>query len=774
MNARYCSMFVLLAAAGCLNRPVTELDPTTSNMFVEEVPSGIHKIDLLFMIDSSPSMADKQQFFARAIPELVERLVQPSCMAVTDPEKLVPSGENGCPDGFRRQFTPVRDIHIGVVTSSLGAFGGEQCTQRSATTGRTRTFDDHAWLIGELPRGQAIENQEELGFLAWDPDAKSGGIVEASQLVTSFKDMVTAAGEDGCGYEASLEAWYRFLVDPAPPREIVKIGGADSVAVDFARDAAGNLIVDEQLLAQRRAFLRPDSLVAVIMLSDENDCSIRVPGFGAAVGFPNRLMKASTACATDPNDRCCRSCSQPPADGCPDNTEDAQCAAPHTEADDPQNLRCFEQKRRFGIDLLYPTARYSVGLSAPRLCPASPWGDADCSCTFARETYGITKCEPGNPVPNPLFASDSGLGARSPSDVYLAGIVGVPWQDLATADTLNHDSRLRFMTAGELSAAGRWPVIAGDLARQVPPTDPFMRESVLPRTGENPITRARLSGTEGSNPINGHDYVASVDLQYACTFPLAEPRSCATGHAFAACDCDDDDQNAIKNPLCQSSSGYDQLQRAAKAYPGIRFLDVLRRFGENSIVASICPKFVDFDNPERAPYAGYNPAVQSIIDRLAESLNGSCLPRRLEVDSEGQVPCVVTEVVKAGAGDCPEVSGRPLANNIVTAAVQRRLEQEGRCKGAECAKTCVYSLPALEGADLASCRAADREVSTPGYCYIDPERGLGDPALVAGCEETERRLLRIVGHSTPQPGAITYVACVGANFEQVADAGASP
>jgi hypothetical protein len=28
--------------------------------------------------------------------------------------------------------------------------------------------------------------------------------------------MVVGAGQIGCGYEAQLESWYRFLVDPTP------------------------------------------------------------------------------------------------------------------------------------------------------------------------------------------------------------------------------------------------------------------------------------------------------------------------------------------------------------------------------------------------------------------------------------------------------------------------------------------------------------------------------------------------------------------------------
>lgn len=35
----------------------------------------------------------------------------------------------------------------------------------------------------------------------------------------------------------------------------------------------GRVLVDEALLEQRAAFLRDDSLVLIVMLTDENDCS---------------------------------------------------------------------------------------------------------------------------------------------------------------------------------------------------------------------------------------------------------------------------------------------------------------------------------------------------------------------------------------------------------------------------------------------------------------------------------------------------------------------
>ena len=50
--------------------------------------------------------------------------------------------------------------------------------------------------------------------------------------------------------------------------------------------------VDSVLLAQRADFLRPDSLVAIIVLSDENDSEVDVRSFGGtaynfmSIAFP--------------------------------------------------------------------------------------------------------------------------------------------------------------------------------------------------------------------------------------------------------------------------------------------------------------------------------------------------------------------------------------------------------------------------------------------------------------------------------------------------------
>src|SRR5262245_5448571 len=72
---------VLALAAGCLDRPVSPATPQTTNVFVEAATQNvIDKIDLLFMIDSSASMKDKQLILEDAVPVLVKRLVTPRCL----------------------------------------------------------------------------------------------------------------------------------------------------------------------------------------------------------------------------------------------------------------------------------------------------------------------------------------------------------------------------------------------------------------------------------------------------------------------------------------------------------------------------------------------------------------------------------------------------------------------------------------------------------------------------------------------------------------------
>jgi hypothetical protein len=379
-------------------------------VFVDTVDQrNVDKIDLLFMIDNSASMADKQVVLSQAVPDLVQRLVSPNCVDSSgkrDPNTPKAPGDE-CPGTTEREFEPVTNIHIGVITSSLGGHGGTACG-----AGESEENDDHAHLIGTRPRFAEFAAASPGGFLDWNPKQNPESKIE--DVTTTFQRMTTKAGEKGCGYEAQLESVYRFLVDPSPPGAVTKgqcAGGQPCAVVSG---------LDTELLKERAAFLRPDSLVAVILLTDENDCSIQDGGqyLLPTLQGSGGLSRGSSVCATNPNDPCCYSCGLTKIP--PNCAPDPACGPVDPRADDV-NLRCFHQKQRFGFDFLYPVQRYVNALTARTLCTSR----ADLDATDPARCLDANKDQKPDIVENPLFK-----GGRGADLVFLAGIVGVPWQDI--------------------------------------------------------------------------------------------------------------------------------------------------------------------------------------------------------------------------------------------------------------------------------------------------------------------------------------------------------
>jgi hypothetical protein len=550
----------------------------------------VSKVDLLLAVDNSISMAEKQRLFAQTVPELLTRLLSPHCVTAAGAVTAEPtSPEAACPAGSQREFEPLRDLHVGVITSSLGSHGAagakDVCTSAED--------DDHAHLIPFVRPG--VDSYDGQGYLNWDPDGSSNppGESDVSAFASSLSNMLESVGETGCGYEAQLESVYRFLVDPEPPK---------SIAVPAQSATAGPVGVDQALLDQRANFLRPDSSIVVLMLTDENDCSIQDEGYGWLIARSAPMYRSTSACLLDANDPCCQSCAESvPNPGCSPMTEDSECAKGITlaAAEDDLNLRCFNQKQRFGFSLLYPIERYVSG-----------FGD------------GMVLDRAGALTPNPLFHRD-GVD-RDRSLFTLAVIGGVPWQDLATASSLTGDT-LEYMTAEELAEKKRWSVILGAPHNGVQPSDPFMRESTTDRSGKNPITGDLIVASTSTNPaansINGHEQVTEAhDLQYACTFELPTPVVCDDQRLQSGqgCDCFADEM-IFNRPLCNPPGGgaADITQYSGKAYPALRELAVAQQLGRRSVLGSICARNTQDD--ARSDY-GYRPVFGAIGRRLASTL----------------------------------------------------------------------------------------------------------------------------------------------------------
>ncbi|WP_437274757.1 hypothetical protein WME90_26270 [Sorangium sp. So ce375] len=586
------------------------------------------KVDLLFVVDNSGSMADKQSVLRTALADFVVGMTNPPCVdpSGNSPPVYPESGSIACPAGTSRVRTPVLDMHVGVISSSLGGHGSGAC---QAATSPSNVDMGH--LLARSTESSAVNDlptYQDRGFLVWDPAGSHAPAGESDPIAFTDKlaDIVAGVGQAGCGFEAPLESFYRFLADPEP---------YDTIEVSPTTEDITLTGIDATIVAQRKAFLRPDSLLLIVMLSDENDCSIRDESKNylvAETGNGFRMWRPRSECAANPNDPCCRSCSQSQA-GCP---IDPACTGPDghparlTSAEDPVNSRCWDQKRRFGFDFLYPIERYTQALTEPWLVSRS-----------------------GEFVPNPIFSdldlSDANTRTRGPQHVMFTGIVGVPWQDLARQNELGEPDLLGGLnqfgqpTGGLKNAAeladppsgttfsSTWDVIIGEPSNHVAPADPLMIESMAPRSGANPFTGEPTvpPNATGWNAINGREYTIPLgstgDLQYACIFNLPDgaERECAGN--VQSCDCRGIGGQINDNPLCKPAGTSDQAdpgdrsttQDHAKAYPGIRELQLIRNLGERGVAGSICP--AQLTDTSSADY-GYRPVMNAVLDRLSTAL----------------------------------------------------------------------------------------------------------------------------------------------------------
>ncbi len=96
--------------AACLDRPVVPMCSGYAGLSISKVrATRVDKVDLLIVVDNSISMADKQSELGRRMPELIA--------ALTDPT----------PDPMTGRPSNVMDVHVGVITSSLGSHGTSAC-----------------------------------------------------------------------------------------------------------------------------------------------------------------------------------------------------------------------------------------------------------------------------------------------------------------------------------------------------------------------------------------------------------------------------------------------------------------------------------------------------------------------------------------------------------------------------------------------------------------------------------------------------------------------
>ncbi|AKF09465.1 hypothetical protein [Sandaracinus amylolyticus] len=197
--------------------------------------TGSTPVDLLIVVDSSSSMAEEQDSLVAQLPRLIGELVDP-------PDR----------DGDSQPDWPaITDLHVGVITPDLGV-GGYTIP----------SCDDEANFGDD---GVLREVASADGCSATYPPILEFGAGDDPAAFANDVACVARVGTGGCGFEQPLEAALKAL-SPSTPQPYT---APDYVPPTFVAGTSGHAD------GANAGFLRDGSLLAVIVLTDEEDCSVR-------------------------------------------------------------------------------------------------------------------------------------------------------------------------------------------------------------------------------------------------------------------------------------------------------------------------------------------------------------------------------------------------------------------------------------------------------------------------------------------------------------------
>ncbi|UJR79002.1 hypothetical protein [Sandaracinus amylolyticus] len=200
------------------------------------------QLDVVLMVDNSNSMSEEQAALAAQIPRLARALA---------------SGDaNG--DGVQ-DFPALESVRVGIVSSDMGVAGGSIPTCESGSGGAMFGDDGVLRIHG---------NTSLPGCDPTYPAFAEVGADSTSAEIEGFVRHVSCVGTigtGGCGFEQQLESMLKAVTPATSPLRFFDdtTGHADGANAGFVRD---------------------ESMLAVIMLTDEDDCSVLDPGLVAVDG----------------------------------------------------------------------------------------------------------------------------------------------------------------------------------------------------------------------------------------------------------------------------------------------------------------------------------------------------------------------------------------------------------------------------------------------------------------------------------------------------------
>ncbi|HVZ32529.1 MAG TPA: hypothetical protein VG963_08885 [Polyangiaceae bacterium] len=269
---RSLALIAALGMAGCPHQELAPLGPCTVSSTAQRVEQhGLSKVDLLFMIDNSGSMASKQIKLAAELPRLVQVLTSGD----RDAGRTAPAGGP-------RMFTPVSSMHLAVVSSNMGGlpdgvpendtivgipacegYGDDGLFLNSAQVAIDGVTAESPTEFPNYTTGDVVlppdPNCEGLPAPPPYQDYEAGEDPSADEVAQSFS-CISKLGVRGCPIEEQLESMWKAL---APSTNDTFLDGTSGHG-DPDGDNAG--------------FLRDDAILAVMIVSDEDDCSLTQQG----------------------------------------------------------------------------------------------------------------------------------------------------------------------------------------------------------------------------------------------------------------------------------------------------------------------------------------------------------------------------------------------------------------------------------------------------------------------------------------------------------------
>ena len=198
--------------AGCPDRSINKPDVSQGRVEYKDIPVTVNRdIDILFVIDDSPSMLDKQTNLKANFPNFIN---------------VLNTIQGGLPN-----------VHLGVVTSDLGSKGADDAqpgpgigTGAGMCSGNGKSGNLQTQMT-PLVTGSYISDIK---------DSTGNRQTNYTGMLSDAFSAIASVGANGCGFEQHIEAAKRALNNNAA----------------------------------NAGFLRPTAYLAIIFLADEDDCSM--------------------------------------------------------------------------------------------------------------------------------------------------------------------------------------------------------------------------------------------------------------------------------------------------------------------------------------------------------------------------------------------------------------------------------------------------------------------------------------------------------------------